>query len=79
MAEKVFDVQASIKAQMKYCEETGAPHFAPRNGTCWNCGLNIYEEHRNKYNPDIPSGIDVERASTSLVTGCPHCNRSYCD
>ena len=25
------------------------------------------------------TGITVEEASTKLVTGCPHCNRSYCD
>jgi len=24
-------------------------------------------------------GISLERASTELITGCPHCNRSYCD
>lgn len=76
---KVFNVQESIKAQRNYCEKTGAPHFAPRNGVCWSCNKNIYEEHPWKYNPEITSGIDVERAATELVTGCPHCNRSYCD
>lgn len=25
------------------------------------------------------TGISVDKASTELVTGCPHCNRSYCD
>jgi hypothetical protein len=24
-------------------------------------------------------GISLEKASTQLITGCPHCNRSYCD
>ena len=28
---------------------------------------------------DYVTGITVEEASKSLVTGCPHCNRSYCD
>ena len=28
---------------------------------------------------DYVTGITVEKAATSLVTGCPHCNRSYCD
>lgn len=25
------------------------------------------------------SGISVEKASNELVTGCPHCYKSYCD
>lgn len=25
------------------------------------------------------SGISVEKAGSELVTGCPHCSRSYCD
>jgi len=25
------------------------------------------------------TGISLEKAGTQLVTGCPHCNRSYCD
>ena len=25
------------------------------------------------------TGISNENAGTRLVTGCPHCNRSYCD
>ena len=25
------------------------------------------------------TGIPVEKAATKLITGCPHCNRSYCD
>lgn len=79
MSEKIFDVQASIKAQEKYCKENGLPHFAPHNGRCWSCGKNIYKEYPNSYNPEITDGIDVERAATELVTGCPHCNRSYCD
>lgn len=28
---------------------------------------------------DWVSGISSEEARTSLITGCPHCNRSYCD
>jgi len=28
---------------------------------------------------DYITGITVEKAGKELVTGCPHCNRSYCD
>lgn len=28
---------------------------------------------------DYITGITVEKAGSELVTGCPHCNRSYCD
>lgn len=25
------------------------------------------------------TGISVEKAGSELITGCPHCNRTYCD
>ena len=28
---------------------------------------------------DFISGIKPEQAASKLITGCPHCNRSYCD
>jgi hypothetical protein len=28
---------------------------------------------------DYITGITVEKAGKELVTGCPHCNKSYCD
>lgn len=88
----MFDVQKSITAQKQYCEEKQAPHFAPYDGRCWNCNQNIYQPISWKYengrkvkvsfdSPDksIVTGITVEKAGKELVTGCPHCNRSYCD
>lgn len=85
-----FDPPKAIEAQKRYCEEKQVPHFAPYNGICWNCNRNIYELHYWKYenhvrksaNPDevtLKTGISVEEAGSELVTGCPHCNRSYCD
>lgn len=71
-----YDVQKSIEAQKRYCEEKGYPHFAPRSGVCWNCRRQIYEAVNNKYGE---TGITTEKAGRELVTGCPHCNRSYCD
>lgn len=59
-------LEEKIKAQKKYTTKHGLPHFAPHSGKC-SCGKQIYEK------------IDIETASSSLITGCPHCNRSYCD
>ena len=53
----------AIRAQEMLCSARGVPHFAPRNGICWSCQRQIYEE------------LD----GTSYVTGCPFCHRSYCD
>ena len=76
MEQEHFNVTEAIAAQRKYCEENGVPHFAPRNGICWRCHRNIYEPvNHGKYT----AGISVEKAGRTLVTGCPHCCRSYCD
>jgi hypothetical protein len=83
-----FNVSESMKAQEKLCKEKGYPHFAPSSGVCWKCHKNIYEPVEQKrtlfWQPDKPeetfiTGITVEEASNKLVTGCPHCHRSYCD
>lgn len=85
-----YDVNASVKAQAEYQERTGSPDFPPKSGRCWNCKRNIYEPYhwRVEYGQKKPcneeesiftTGVTTEKASNSLVTGCPHCNRSYCD
>lgn len=79
MTEKTFNVTESKEAQAEYCNENKAPHFAPKSGVCWNCNKNIYEELPHKYHSSIMCGISIEEAKSRLVTGCPHCNRSYCD
>lgn len=61
------DIRANIKAQKEFCSNGGGPHFAPENGFCWSCGHQIHTK------------ISLERASNDLITGCPHCMRSYCD
>jgi hypothetical protein len=77
------DVQASIEAQKAYCDENKLPHFAPNDGRCWNCNQNIYSSGKRfwlgKFEDKITDGISKERASKELITGCPHCFRSYCD
>lgn len=79
----VYDTNLSIEAQKKYCEEKQLPHFAPHTGRCWNCNQNIYADGRHvwagKFDGRESAGITVEQAGKELVTGCPHCHRSYCD
>jgi hypothetical protein len=83
----MFDVQKAIEAQEDYCKENKLPHFAPSNGVCWKCHKNIYSpiehERKNWQTGEVvgsyTTGIDVEKAGRELVTGCPHCSRSYCD
>ncbi|MEE3679092.1 hypothetical protein V2J31_15890 [Bacillus safensis] len=85
-----FNTVASIKAQSEYCKREGAPHFAPMSGICWNCRSNIYEKRQWKFEmgrkipaskeeATMTTGIPLDEATNHLVTGCPHCNRSYCD
>lgn len=59
-------------AQKALCKAKGYPHFAPEDGRCFRCGKNIYQNYDH-------SGVSLERAGRELITGCPHCNRSYCD
>lgn len=61
------EVRQAIAEQKQYCKDNKAPHFAPEDGFCWSCGKQIYA---NGYEG---------RASNELITGCPHCHRSYCD
>ncbi len=90
--EELFDVEKARKGQLEYCKRNNAPHFANRSGVCWYCGRQIYKPFfwkRGEYwqlkvvntldECDFVSGITVEKASRELVTGCPHCHRTYCD
>ena len=61
------EIKMKIKKQKEYCEEHNAPNFAPLDGFCWNCHTQIYNE------------LDINRVSNEVITGCPHCHRSYCD
>lgn len=82
-----YNTIKAIEGQRKYCEEKEFPHFAPSSGRCYRCNKNIYEpiEHvrKNWQTGEVVgsyiTGISVEKASSELITGCPHCNRSYCD
>ena len=71
-----FNVREATIAQYEYCAKKNYPHFAPSGGLCWKCGNNIYTEINHG---TYKTGISVEKASSELITGCPHCHRSYCD
>ena len=67
---ETYDVLKASLAQEEYCREKKMPYFAPSNGICWSCKKNIYEDL---------IGISVEEASVELITGCPHCYKSFLD
>ena len=71
-----FNSSEARVAQDKECDREGYPHFAPRDGKCWNCNKDIYTEQDHG---GYKTGISVEKAGSTLITGCPHCNRTYCD
>lgn len=54
------------EAQTKYCKEKKLPNFA-NTLYCFCCNKDIWE------------GISDEKASTELITGCPHCFKSFVD
>lgn len=56
------------EAQKKLCAEKALPHFAPSDGQCYECCLNIYQDYTR------PGWSGIEH-----VTGCPHCNYSFCE
>jgi len=73
---KEWDLDKAIEAQHNLCKSKGYPYFAPVNGFCHNCKKNIFEKH---IDGNFIRGIDVDKASKELITGCPHCSRSFCE
>lgn len=71
-----FNSSEARAAQDKYCEENGYPHFAPESGKCWSCNSDIYAQINHG---GYKTGISIEEAGSTLITGCPHCHISYCD
>jgi len=73
---ETFDIHRACEAQKKICKENGWPHFAPLFGRCYRCNRNIYQQIDHG---EWKSGYSVEKASSDLITGCPHCHYSYCE
>lgn len=72
-----------IQAQRSYCRENKIPVFA--SSSCFGCNSRIFSLQEKK---ELLFGktysclyeyIPMEEASSSLITGCPCCNRSYVD
>lgn len=85
---ELFNIGESIINQSKVWQN-GNPKFAPPTGICWYCRSNIYvpkfwrSKNFRSIETDIGSaeyvsGITIEQSKT-LITGCPHCNKTYCD
>ena len=73
-----YNTKLAIEAQAKYCKDHDAPNFAPAfDGSCFRCHQNIYAKivHPSGY----VTGITVEQAGRTLITGCPHCHYSFVD
>lgn len=77
-ATETFDLPTATLTQAIYCRDHGYPQFAPKSGSCYRCGQNIYMEGKQR-NGKPSKGISVERAGKELITGCPHCNWSFCE
>lgn len=76
-----YDMQKATEAQKEYAISKRAPFFPPLSGLCWNCLENIYlpKEVCGKGKVVGYSGITIKRAGEKLITGCPHCNKSFVD
>lgn len=73
---KIYDIDKAIAAQWEYCDKHALPHFAPVGGRCSRCGWNVFEPR--EYSNGV-TGVDVETAGRKHITGCPHCNNTFCD
>lgn len=76
---KNYNAIEASQAQEGYCNEHKVPRFAPDNGWCSYCGRNIYEPYTYRGREEHTIGISVEEAGSRLITGCPHCNATFCD
>ncbi len=59
----------NVSAQRKYCFDHDAPMFLSYDGRCFSCGAYVFG----------PRGIPPAEAGKRLITGCPYCQRSFCD
>lgn len=62
------EILECCEAQEKYCVSKHYPLFMPHKGICFCCGENIFS-----------NGYTLEKASSELITGCPHCHQTFCD
>ena len=73
--ENKYDPAKAAAAQEAYCEREGAPFFAPKD-RCYFCHNNIYLPLKT-FDGRIIEGVSVQKAGSTLITGCPFCHHSY--
>ena len=81
MKAQEYNAKKAHDEQERFCSSKELPRFAPYDGVCYRCHSNIYSP-KVAYAFDgtvYTTGFDVERAGKMLITGCPHCNASFCD
>lgn len=71
------ELQKCKDNQIKLWDEKGYPHFASVTGRCFKCHKDVYQNYvlGTHWEPRISYGHDGK----TLVTGCPHCHKSFCD
>lgn len=76
-----YDRLKATEAQKELAISKDAPFFPPLSGLCWNCLENIYLPKAVYRKGKIIgyAGITVKQAGEKLITGCPHCNKSFVD
>lgn len=62
------EIKEAIARQHKLCVTENLPNFAPNDGLCFDCRKNIYQDYTR-------SGW----LGYTHITGCPHCNYSFCE
>lgn len=62
------EIKVARETQATLCKAKNYPQFVSDSGACYSCRRNVYQNYERH-------GYD----GTHLVTGCPHCNRSFCD
>lgn len=67
------DPDQILKAQKDYCKYNSLPNFAPSDGICFSCNFNIYQDQPQS------KGINIMKAKSEHITGCPHCLRTFLD
>jgi hypothetical protein len=68
------ELNECAKSQEQFCKENKLPYYAPENGICYRCKLNIYQNYQVENGASYGWSRDNQ-----LITGCSHCNMSYCD
>lgn len=74
------EIAKCIKLQKGFAKKKDCPHFAPKDGICCRCGRNIYQNYEIRFFKETRNSKGYANiAGKELITGCPHCSRTFCD